>query len=268
MLSVEMKNAFWSKRFLFTVLFGLFALSYSAFDSLKGYIFIDANAGDITVEEIAQLRDVAFNRYKVWVYSTDYYIFISPLLATLAYSTSYRLDIQTGFIKFILMRVKKNNYMWTKVLVCMMTGAFSVGLPLLLFYGAISLLLKGDISKPFQIYPFGPLSEIYHTKPDIYIMFVISMHFIFGAIYSVFGLAVSAIIQNRLIAMITPLIFLLVGTVIFVTVELSRLALSVANGFYQMDGIRFTDIILHDIVTLLISVMVFVFVSRKGLSAL
>lgn len=267
LLGVELKHALWSRRFFFTVLLGFLVLSYSAYDSLKGYIFLKEGP-DITAEGVAALQESNIERYRAWVYGTNYYVFVSPLLATLAYATSYRSQVQSGFIKFLLQRTRRSRYIWAKVWVSMLVGALSAGLPLLLFSVLLRVSLKGRITNPMPIYPSGPFSDLYHTLPDVYIGFAVLMLSIFGAVYGVFGLALSAVLSNRLVAMITPLIFLFAGTIILDSFGLYRFEPAVANSFYQMPKVQLTDVFMHDLVIFLSSLIVYLVAARRELNSL
>ncbi|MEC4693411.1 MULTISPECIES: hypothetical protein [Bacillus cereus group] len=260
----EMKKGICNKMFLLSILLGIIMICYSAYTSLKPYLFL-SSASDITESQVNLLKELAFNRYEVWVYGTDFYVLISPLLACLAYSTSYRLDIETNFINCILVRTKKKYYQIAKISATALSGALSVSFPLILFIIIISIFLQGDITKPLKIYPFGILSEIYNYNPNQYILFFIVVHFVFGAVYSIFSLALSSVIKNRLIALITPLIFLYVGTITFHTIGLPRFSPGVVNSFYQMKTVTLLDITLHLLGMLIISLGVFFISSRKEL---
>lgn len=267
LFGAELKHALWNRRFAFVILLGLLVLSYSAYKSLEGYLFLKPGP-DITPQGVALLQEANIERYKAWFYGMDYYGFLSPLLATLAYAGSYRSDVQTGFVKFVLQRTKRLRYIWTKVWVAMIVGALSTGLPLLLFSALLRLSLKGRVTNPMPMAPSGPFSELYHSIPDLYIGFTIGMLFIFGAVYGAFGLAFSAIFSNRLLAIIAPLIFLFAGTILCDSFGLYRLEPAVANSFYQLPFAHLTDILAHDAVILLGSLFVFLIVARRELYTL
>lgn len=148
-----------------------------------------------------------YNVYEafLWAQKSLIIIFV-PVLAVLPFADSYTLDRVSGYLRSILLRCSYARYLITKLIVNMVAGGLALAIPLgLVFVGSYFVFSAGlPPVHQARIHPTGPGSEIYWDYPALYIMFLIGLSFIVGAVYATVGLAISQWTSNRYVVLVTP----------------------------------------------------------------
>jgi len=135
---------------------------------------------------------------------------IVPLLAVIPFADSYVLDRTQGYLRHILVRCSYKRYLASKFLVNLLAGGFAVALPILFLFIFTNIIYPRGLLPIEQSravvggIPDGPLGFLYRTAPDLYILFLIALGFIFGATYATLGLAISFVAPNRYVVLATP----------------------------------------------------------------
>lgn len=205
MFHEEIIRAFKNRSFTLALVLGFFALGQGGSD----YIFpLKFNS-----PEYLKLVPPFYNNvYDAVIWSqTGIFSLITPLIAVLPFSDSLAQDRVSGYLRFILSRTSFRRYFFSKIVACMLVGGLSVSLPILFFFGFMHLFFPRGINidehtarlitSPVALGPFG---FTYHSQPDIYILSLVFLGFIGGAVYAILGLSISAITDNRYIALATP----------------------------------------------------------------
>lgn len=172
------------------------------------------------------------NAFDVWMFLhyRSHYQWLAPIAAALPFVDSLLIDRGQGFLRYVLVRARYRHYLAAKVLANALAGAVAVAGPLLLAYLIANLVYPRVLPIPsvfFDIWgnelgqPRGILAGLYMQQPDLYILALIGLAACFGAIYASFGLAVSALLPNRYVALASP--FLLYMVADFVSVRARRL---------------------------------------------
>lgn len=208
MLREEIIRALKNRSFLFALILGLFALGQGSMD----YIFpLKFNSP----EYLKLVPPFFHNAYDAVIWAqTGIFGLIVPIIAVLPFSDSLGAERASGFLRFVLSRASYRQYFFSKMFACMLAGGLSVSLPILLFFGFTNLYyprgLNLDMYQSRLITPnikpgsLGPFGFMYGSHPDLYILALVLLVFIGGAVYAVFGLSISAITDNRYIALAAP----------------------------------------------------------------
>lgn len=121
----------------------------------------------------------------------------------LPYSLRFADEFNSGYIRFLLTRESRNDYIWKKVLVTalaggmMMLAAFTVVFITALLLGKPTV---SDTSGFYSISPWYPFLAIWGGKFVLLLKLVLA--FLFGCIWSVMCLLVSAVFMNRYVAFV------------------------------------------------------------------
>ncbi len=204
MLLQEMKRGFSRRSFLIVFTIGLIICTISAFnvstytDMVQGYVFT--------------LYDGFFIFYPV-SYSTTF-IIIVPLLSCICYSDTYCEDLNSGFIKSIYTRKKKEQYLIIKYIANFIISGIAISVPLIVNY--IILILRCPNIKPNAI--LGPntilytqlFSNVFYKHPTLYIALWIGIYFMYSGLFASIGLSLSTLIRKKNIALFLPFILSIV----------------------------------------------------------
>ncbi|MBI4760795.1 MAG: hypothetical protein ACOYYF_14505 [Chloroflexota bacterium] len=206
MLREEMLRAIRNKSFLLSIALALFSLTHGFAD----YI---GPAPLRAPDYIRLLPPFYYNAYDavIWAEWFSLFGFIAPLIAVLPFSDSLGQDRTSGFLRFILSRSSYRLYFVSKSVAAALAGGLAVSLPILLLFALSNVVFKRGIN--LDVYEsklttspdaLGPFGALYHSAPDLYILSLAALGFVFGAVYALLGLSISAISDNRYISLATP----------------------------------------------------------------
>ena len=125
LLKLDFKRAIYNKRFLIVVLIGVL-LSVAHF-FMEVFPMINAYEGGAAI----------FNPFVKWIIYDDFSIYALiflltlPVLASIPYSDSYWLDLNSGFAKSVYTRTKKSNYLISRYITNFIIGGICVVIPLI-----------------------------------------------------------------------------------------------------------------------------------------
>lgn len=200
MIRHDLFRALGNKNFVLACVFGFIALAHGLADYEPG---ISAR--------VAHLPPFYINAYDAFVWAHNGIIgIIAPLIVTLPFADSLALDRSSGYLRFILLRTSRRNYLLSKMFACALAGGLSITLPFVVMYGYTSLTLPRGLPSPEQsrivsdARSLGPFGALYREAPDVYIWSLLGLIFIFGMIYAIFGLSLSALTENRYVILSTP----------------------------------------------------------------
>lgn len=167
-----------------------------------------------------------YNAYDAWRWAVNAgaFVLFAPLAAALPYADTFAQERAQKFSRYVLLRIKHQRYLITKVLVNGLSGGLALALPMTIFFGFTSLkyarMLPASSEMQHIFSEFFPgqeyvdtrcsgfLCEFYYSStPDFYIFHRILLGFIFGLVFATLGMAISAFTNNRYIILSFPLIF-------------------------------------------------------------
>jgi len=153
-----------------------------------------------------------------------------PIIACIPFANSYRTDMQTGFNNYVQLRMKKSQYMITRLAVNALVGgvvitigpfiAFSFLLLVKLLFG-VPMLIVGERLEPVLFF-----HSIGVSSPIMMILIIFVILFCCGTIFATLGLGISAIIQNKYIAIFVPFIYLIISATVLARIHPSLNAMA------------------------------------------
>lgn len=209
MLREEVLRALRNRSFLLGITLTLFSLGYGFADYVGPLRFH-------TPEYLSRVPPFYYNAYDAFIWAQDlgFLGLIAPLIAAFPFSDSLTLDRVSGFLRLVLARTSYWRYFIAKVVACVLAGGLALALPLLACFVCANFVFPRGLNLSDYEVRFvshlqppgrlGPLGALYWTAPDLYAVSLIIHGFVFGAVYALFGLAVSSVNDNRYIALVTP----------------------------------------------------------------
>lgn len=151
--------------------------------------------------------------YNTWIggyngFENALLIRLFPILASIPYGVSYLSDKKSGIVKNIYMRTEKKNYLLAKYIAVFITGGIPVALPLLVNY-LVALALLPSLYWQTGVFSLGANSmwtKIFYVHPNIYNFLYIVLLYICGGITATLVLIISALVNNRFVAILAPYI--------------------------------------------------------------
>lgn len=205
MMREELRRAFWNYGFLIAVGFGVLAFAQGLSDYLSP---------KLTEEVVLQLPPFWNNSYEAFIWAQlGVFGLIAPLMAALPFSDSYLIDKTSGFLRSLLSRMSYKKYLLTKYFSTALSGGFALALPMVVFFIFTNVAFQRGLNT--NIYEqrvittpeaLGPFGVLYQHNPDLYILLLIGLGFVFGAVYAIMGLALSVFVNNRYVVLATPFV--------------------------------------------------------------
>ena len=136
------------------------------------------------------------------------YFFLLPVLAVLPFGLSFLYDRRSGYARQLRVRSSQKDYMEAKYLAAFLSGGTAVTIPLLVNYLAALMLLPDLL--PSIIYPRSLVDAsalfngLYFHMPEAYCVLFLGIDFILGGSFACISLAVSCLMENRIVALSFP----------------------------------------------------------------
>lgn len=124
----------------------------------------------------------------------------APAIAAIPCGAAFYNDYGSGFCKFILPRTSRLKYLLVKTFTCGITGGLALFMPNFLLF-SILLLFGNSHSSELNLLQGSVLGSIEHANV---ILVLLLLAFLFGAVWALMGLAVSAFIPNKFAAAASP----------------------------------------------------------------
>lgn len=140
------------------------------------------------------------------------YLIFTPLMTVLPATITFCDELNTGYVKYILVRKKQNRYILSRMTANALAGGIATALPLLLL--AVLML---PVTGPYTIErlesgSFSPLHQTIFADIELVwggylcVLVIVLLGFVFGVVWSTLGLGISALIPNRYVALCAPFI--------------------------------------------------------------
>lgn len=147
-----------------------------------------------------------FMGYDMYGWQGVLFLEMAPLLAALPYANSYFTDISEGYIKNIISRKRKKEYLTAKYIAVFISGGIAVIVPLILDIMICTAFLP---SYP-PLIGTGVFNHIYGIHPCLQIVGFLTIDFFIGGVYAVCTLLVTDLIQNKYLLLIFPYLFMII----------------------------------------------------------
>ncbi|MDR1521306.1 MAG: hypothetical protein LBS28_00345 [Streptococcaceae bacterium] len=178
-----------------------------------------------------------------------------PIIVTFPFAASFIEDREKFFLRNLLIRESRLNYLVKKYLVTGFLGSLAISLPLLtLLLVNIIFLPKGNIQH-ITSGMSGAFSEVYNHSQLAYALLTIANAAIFGFIYANIGLMISFFIKNKVAAIISPFLLYILPSFFFIYLNLTPFEPSFTFQFNGQRDIRFFIIVLEFLFLLIFSII-------------
>ncbi|WP_160673983.1 hypothetical protein [Clostridium sp. C8-1-8] len=186
---------------------------------------------------------------------------LAPVIVSLPFVASFLEDKESGFFKYLLLRISHKKYVVIRLISNALAGALALTIPLstiFVFYA----LFYGVKTNGMAVGKYaGDLSWLSVNRPLLFVFSIIALTFIYGMVISTLGLGLSVIIKNRYLAIILPFILaIFTGTVLeyYGVNSIFDFHLSGIIDFTLRSYVNIKHILLYDSILFLFGVLLFV----------
>lgn len=204
-LGKRLKMSIFSPAMLVSILVGIWFLTWNRVANLLSY-----NArydAALTFRDIGAvfLDDIAGS------HSRSGYDLFAPILAVLPAAAMFCDDYNSGYIKSILSRARKRRYIRETLLCSSIAGGLAIFLPC--FLSGLFYLANGKLDIPENMNSWGYSTvfdeTVYADMQYVWgglllALMLMTLAFLFGAIWSDVGLLVSVLLPNKYLALAAP----------------------------------------------------------------
>lgn len=177
-----------SRRFLLAVCGTIAAVTAGGFDALLG-----------TLGSPGVLEYGFHDTLLLTGISSDAMYLALPVLCTLPYASSFLEEVRSGFIKELLLRTTRWNYLAGKIAGCILSGGLALLSGVVISYGILLLVFL-----PMEALPVGGIS-IWENLPKL--LSGIWLVFCSAGFWAVFAMMVSIVTRSRYMAYSASFIF-------------------------------------------------------------
>lgn len=244
MLGKDLKRQIVSPGMILAVAIGLVLLLQPSFETFKGMIKYNISISDDYISFYTNALGLGG------------FLVFTPLLVVLPGVIQFCDDYNTGYSRFIITRKNRKTYLFSRYLSSVISGGIACMLALVML-GIITIIL----CKPAGVNDSGTGTVIYSSFEKsggglVLIAHICFMGFIFGIVWSSVGMAVSAVIPNRYVALCMPLIIFYGAHIILSYLELYRF--SPVNMIYLDIQKSLTFVLVYQAIILLITIAIFI----------
>lgn len=260
LLKIDLKRAILNKSMILAVLIGLISI-------IIGIIMVPLRSAialyisrptDISELQKISLMKNALNKVTLWHFGNYIYPFVMPLICCIPFNSEYVKDKASGFSKYIIIRSNYKKYISSKISVTFLSGFLTIFITSSLAYTFILLIDSGENYRSI-FYTDVFLGSLSNNSFDLFVFIYIIICSFMGGIYSLLGLAISTITNNKLIATISPFIIYYISSYIFSTLETIFLNPMLVNKFYSYRNINGMPILFQLITLSIFSILLFIY---------
>lgn len=192
------------------------------------------------------------------IYSQIFFMQL-PILASIPYADSYWVDKNSGFIKCIYTRVKKNDYLIAKYITNFIVGGAVIAIPLI--FNIYLLFMKLPALKP-SIFsglelPKEMFGNLYYLHPYIYVLVYLFINFMFGGVYSSIGLSISSFCKNRFLVVVIPFLTYISMFIVEIAGFPQLVPMKFLNSGQSVSGITIESIVSIFLMLFLFSLLIY-----------
>ncbi|MGB4595568.1 MAG: hypothetical protein WBI14_06645 [Anaerolineaceae bacterium] len=143
-------------------------------------------------------------------YNHSFYFQMLPLIAAFPFADSLASDRKQGYLERLAVRRRYNLVLSAKFSANAIAGALAGVIPLLLLYLITIMTNHNPLNHPAlnmvdgRPYEMEQLVTLYRTAPDVFILLVVAVVFVMGAIFASLGMASTLLVNHRFVALSLP----------------------------------------------------------------
>ncbi|WML58717.1 hypothetical protein [Neobacillus sp. PS2-9] len=216
LIKMEMKRAFISWPYFFVLLIGILISILHVKQEIMPSINFDypRKEGDPLLTPWTRWIGFEYTSF-----TTNLLYLLLPILAAIPFGDSYYLDQKSGYLKGIMTRSSKGNYLLSKYFVTFISGGSVILIPLMINFLICSWLLPNTPQDP--TWGNAPLVDssmwvdLYYEHPYLYVSRYLAIDFVFAGTLAIICLAVSVAVKKQFAVLLAPFMVYLVMFVIF-----------------------------------------------------
>lgn len=207
-IGFEIERAFKSREMLYSLLIG-FSIVIAHFCWFTVPSYIENVSG--TYKELSQQPMALYSHWiggeYITVLSILFY-WMLPILAVLPFGMSFYWDRKNGYIKNIVTRIEKKKYLLSKFIAVFLSAGTALVLPLLLNFmltaGWLPALQPECSTGDYPIFANSMWSELFYTKPLLYVILFLVIDFILAGSLAIIALAAVYWLDNVFVVLLSP----------------------------------------------------------------
>lgn len=258
LFKVNLKRAILSRVMLVAITLGLTSIFLGILveplrSAIKLYL---SDAIDITSDDKIRLIGNSFNKVTLWNFGNYFYTTLMPLIACIPFTVSYLKDKKSGFNKYIIIRGNYKAYVTSKFVTTFISGFVAIFVTSTISFWIIMLVESGEQFRSiFYVDTF--LSDLSQSNFNLFVFIYTIICSFMGGVYATIGLAVSSLVDNTLIALLSPFTIYYLGTYILVNVGSEIFSPQIVNHFYSYEKIGGQYVIIQLVILLTVSILIF-----------
>lgn len=207
MLKIELKRMKRSYSFWVSLMAGTMLLMLQIY---KNVIPLALNP----LEDYIGVLSVPYRLYMSWaggnisdIYMSAY-IYMFPILAACAYSITYYTDCKSGYVKNIVTRTSRKNYLIGKYAAAFISGGITVTIPLVLNFMITAALLPAINVFQGEVYidSIKLMSGLFYSHPLVYVLIFFVIYFVYGGAVACLTLMGTYLVRNVFLLSLFPFV--------------------------------------------------------------
>jgi|LSQX01.2.fsa_nt_gb hypothetical protein len=198
------------------------------------------------------------------------YLIFTPLISVLPAVIHFCDELNTGYYKFVVLRKGRTSFIVSRWLSNAIAGGIATAGPIVLMTMIALIRCKPYTQQMMDEGSFSPLhSSIFMPFELLWgglfpVLMIIAFAFIFGAVWSTIGLAVSTLIPNRYIGLCAPFILFFFLHLLFSFLRLEKF--SPVNTVMPDILPSFTFLAMYQLVLMAVATLVFWLGAKRRLT--
>lgn len=273
MLKIELKRGFKRNTFLITLAIGIIICLGDLLINSQFYIrrILDPSFGTqaFSLEFMKGFVRSPYESFALFSPSemSNLFFILIPILSAISFSDSYLEDLNSGFLKNVLSRCSKRNYLHSKFFANFIVSGITIALPLLI--QLIFLLATRPNIMPYKL--SGTISmgwlnlDLFFNNPLAYTLIWIFISFMFAGVISSIALGISIVLRNKFVAVIAPFIVVMGIHILFDLLGLYRYSvIDFLRGGFSIIGMKFYHMVITFALMFLLTYIPFYFGGKSN----
>lgn len=214
-VKVDLKRAILSRNMIASIILGLVSiLAGMLMEPLKSALCLYlSNAPDLTYAAKLHLIGNSLNKATLWNFGNYFYTVLMPLICCIPYTVSYLSDKKSGFNKTLIIRSNYKNYIYSRIITTFIAGFLSIFIISMIYIAIINLVDSGEEFRSI-FYNNTFLSSLNKNNFNLFAIAYSIITSFMGGTYAIMGLAISSLVDNTLVALVSSFTIYYLGAYI------------------------------------------------------
>lgn len=210
MWKIECKRAFCNKWFILSLLLGCaFTVSqgfvlWQEYKMVQGYSQYEKMQYELPVSLFS--RYIGLEGFSV---QSSLFFLLIPILAVIPYAHSFLEDSKSGYLKSILLRTKKFNYMFSKCSAAFLAAGTAVVIPLLINLLLTAMMFPAIPQSAGEGYGFTVNTwdlwhNLFYYHPFMYVLVFLLIDFVYAGLFALLSVVATFFIKKQFIILLFP----------------------------------------------------------------